>query len=176
MLIIQPYERAVTLFGADGEVIAFKSVAQAFKTLGIAWIRCHVGRDFLVFMGFSELAPDVPIYTRSHYILRDDFGEPLVADDFEFLIQRRRRKNRLDAWCGTGPVPGTGKAGSRRSYRRRARYVGACRQAAAVFDEGELAPRAKRNALSLTGGWGGYYRRDMRVRSWKRSRKTRWHA
>ena len=183
MHIIRPYETAITLFGADGTVYSYASLKEALKTLGIAWIRNHVGEHFRVFSHHevdygrpAEAGRARPVYKHHAYIMRDDAGCPVTAAHFSKLLPRRRYNHYTwlyGSWNGEGAVPRTGKSRGGHYYRRpgttaerRASFV--------IAEEGEVAPRAARNAANLVNAWDDYRVSCREDRNWKRFRKTQW--
>lgn len=183
MHIVKPYETAVSLFGADGQVFVYPSLRAALKARGIRWIRAHVGRHFREFSHVSQLGAAVyareAVYTVRDYIMRDDFGAALTAADFEPLVGRGRygvlgrRARRWPAWSGTGPVPGTGRHNWGYCHRR-LHTTPERRWAQFIREEGEPAPRAARNVHNIPDSWDDYPILSREDRNWKRFRKTRW--
>jgi hypothetical protein len=187
MVIIKPYQSAVSLFGADGSVRVFKSLEHAYRELGERFIGSDVGREFCVFRYatsvWTERAGEMvqcrePVYDYYRYVLRDDAGCALTIGDFAHLRARRRHRGRygfaLATWNGEGSVPGIGRLRGGHYFRRM--HTMAERRAAQLMDECEVAPRAARNASNLPNSWDDHHVRSREDRSWKRFRKTRWKA
>ena len=184
MKVIPPYQTTVTLFGLDGTVLHFKSLKRALKALGFNWICEKVAREFCLFKGCCAVGADSPLlptYVGSAFIMRDDNGLPLTADDFKELVQERKKLSRwrarqklLENWYGKGPVPFVHKRSAGQHTYRRIRHANARRQAVEVAEEGEIAPRARRNLKNLPNNWDDYLVAAREIRSWKRFRKHQW--
>lgn len=188
MYHIPAYETAVTLFSRDGNVWAYPTLQAALKDLGRDWIARHVGPHFRVyrcnarfFNTARESWASEPVYDEHAFIMRDDAGEPVTLANFYPLLERRRYQSRwtrmLDTWNGEGPVPGVHKTSAGRHYCRRMETMNERRQASLVLaEEGEVAPRAARNASHLPNSWDDFWVSARGNRNWKRFRKTRWIA
>lgn len=187
MHYIKPYQTAVTLFGCDGSCYVYESLKTALKALGFSWISHHVGREFKTYQSarlnsvynpktkklIEVLSPFSYVYAE--FIMRDDFGEPVTALDFDRIRAKKKYRSYCYAlWNGEGPVPGTakGKAGSH--HYRRIRCKNALLAAECFEEEGEAAPRADRNQGNLPNSWDDYHVSGRRNNNWKRFRKTRW--
>lgn len=180
MVVIPAYQTAVTLFGRDGSVRVFPSKQAARRKLGLSWIRENVGRDFRVFSHTSNLGGKVfersAVYIDYPYVMRDDFGDILTAEDFAtplpwltgWSIYRRYR-----FWNGEGPVPGVFRWRSGH-YFRRPQTLNERRQAVALVGEGEVPPRARRNQRNLVNANDDLRIGARDIRNWKRYRRTQW--
>lgn len=111
MHIVPKVCRAVTLFGCDGSVRRFASLRQALSALGYSWIRENVARHFREFDPLATLRAQSRgrVYREARFVMRDDFGEPLVAHDFEHLLPpwpayRRRRSRKWHGWVRQPPT------------------------------------------------------------------------
>lgn len=177
MHLIPRYRSSVTLFSHQGNIMVFETMQHALRVLGFRWIRERVGRNFYEFSHTeveSVSGARTPVYDRFEYVMRDDFGEPLVASDFAKFRASRRWFCAFDAWNGSGPVPGVHKCNAGAHYCRRIRYVGQRRQAIPDVTEGELGPRGKRSIRNLPDAWDDYYPRNRLDRNWKQFRKNQW--
>lgn len=156
MHIPKPYERSVTLFASDGQAYPYSSLAAARKALGIEFIRERVARDFHTFVGCY--------YVDARFIMRDDFGEPVTAADFERPVRWTCR-----VWRSGYKTP----AGSH--YLRRIRTFPEIRMNSAFFpEEGEPRPRARRTNMHLSTDQLERRVASQKEFSWKRqSRRTR---
>ena len=124
MYIIKSWQTAVTLFKDDGEVWVYASVAVARRVLGMSFIRAHVASEFVEYLrsevkwsdvdGVSRIVESRPVYRVSEYVMRDDAGAKLTADDLEQPRVRRYWGRYYGTWDGSGPVPYTGHG---RRYR-----------------------------------------------------------
>jgi hypothetical protein len=88
MFITCAHVTGVTLFHSDGGVRVFRSMADALKQLGYAWICQHVGKNFCEFSHTESFFPARRcnyVYIAHDYVMRDDFGLPLVPADFSAL-------------------------------------------------------------------------------------------
>jgi hypothetical protein len=180
MVVIQAYQTAVTLFGRDGGVRVFPSKQSARRELGLSWIRKNVGRDFRVFSHTSNFGGKVferyAVYIDHLYVMRDDFGGILTAEDFAtpspcrtgWSIYRRYR-----FWNGDGPVPGLFRWRGRH-YFRHPRTQNERRLAFAITDQGEVPPRARRNHRNLVNAYDDLRINAREIRNWKRYRRTQW--
>jgi hypothetical protein len=73
-----------------------------------------------------------------------------------------------------GPVPGLRKRRGGRGYSHLMRTMSARRQAALVVaEDGEVAPRAARNASNIPSSWDDFARRRHLDHCWKSQRKGR---
>lgn len=185
MHIIKPYETSVTLFHRDGQVSVYKSMKEAYRKLGYRWIAENVGKNFREFDRLrTDYSPEgaVPVservYFEREYIMRGDFGQILTAKDFEHLRPSFRgflRYRNYYLWNGEGPVPGTGCGRKWGRCFRRLSHMAQRRQAALVLkEEGEVAPRAARNARNLPNPWDDYNVAARENRNWKQFRKHQW--
>jgi len=179
MVIIKPYQTAISLFHKDGTVRFFASLAEARKALGYSWIAAHVGKNFSEFSHISNLCDGVherqAIYAEFDWVMRNDFGEAVTADDF-YRVRVLRSYNRFGPWSGVGAVPGTRKSRGGRRMRRRIKTLSERRDCPAVLDDGEVAPRASRNATNLPTSWDVPYKWNTWQRTWKDHRKTQWKS
>lgn len=177
MHLIPHYQTTVTLFSREGDVWVYPSKQAALKALGRYWIAENVRREFCSFAyrewGAGEFAScdGQAVYQTARYIMRDDAGEPLTAVDFP-APPRPRRYRLLDWWNGEGPVPGIGRPRGGH-YFRHIRTTQARRQAQRM-EEGEVAPRARRNLRNLPNAWDDFGVAAREDRSWKRHRRTQW--
>lgn len=152
----KPSEATVVfLHSCEGLTYEFSSKEELFETVGYYWL----------------MATD--------YRMVDEHGNPLSAADFEAL-HKEDRKNRptyLDIrypfWDGSGPVPGIRRQRGGRCCRR-IRHMNERRWATPVLEEGEVAPRAARNAHNLPNPWDDYGFSNQDNRNWKRFRKHQW--
>lgn len=182
MFVIPQFETAVTLFGRDGGVWVYPSKQAALKALGGSWISHNVGEQFreysecsLLWSAAENRYLRLPNYTYNAFIMRDDFGQPLTRVDFSAQPhQRSGRYCKLAAWNGEGPVPGVRRHRGFR-YFRRPRTTQERRQAFAVREDKEPAPRARRNATNLPNSYDDIGRSYIEARNWKRYRKHQWH-
>ena len=182
MHIITAYQTAVTLFGRDGSAVAFKSIAKARQELGLAWIRKNVGRHFTEFSHTSNLGDKIferrPVYIEYQYIMRDDWGDPVVFDDFKTSKERTRLLGyraywHHPTWNGEGPVPGLYRF-SGYHYFRHPRTMQERRLAIPMEPEIEPLQRARRNHHNLPTSYDDLKNFSRSDRNWKRFRKTRW--
>lgn len=179
MHVIPKYQTSVSLFHVSGKVTVYKTKAHARRALGLRWIADNVRKEFRAFSHREYFADSQDIsfvYGESEYVMRDDFGQPLLREDF--LTPRDRLYSRRllrGYYCGYGPVPRTGKSRSYSRYYRGMRTQQA-RRMAQVMSEEEIRPRPKRSEKSLRSSWDDVYRHDLDHRSWKRHRKTQWKA
>jgi hypothetical protein len=192
MHIVQPYQTAVTLFKRNGDVVAFSSMQAAFRQLGFSWIAANVGPHFRTFSHhvyvsldgrvvrnrkeIGGIAIQWPVYVEHDYVMRDDSGNPLTAESFAFLRAKSSGSYTVRGfryWNGVGPVPFTGKQ-TGAHYFRNIRYVNAKRVAQYFPEDGELAPRAARNARGEPDSWDDKPIAARSCRNWKRYRKIQW--
>ena len=176
---ITPYQPAVTLFGVDGSVRPYRTLRAALKALGFSWIRRNVGPSFAehnVTAGYG-ITWASPCYA---YIMRNEFGDVVLPVDFEALRGAKKRKgwNALDAFLKSpnpkGPVPHTGRGHHGNYYCHP--HTSAERRLAALClaEEGEVPPRAARNATNLINCWDDKPIMSRYNHNWKRYRRTRY--
>jgi hypothetical protein len=180
MVVIPAYQTAVTLFGRDGSVCVFPSKQAARRALGLPWIQENVGRNFRVFSHTSNLGGKIferhAVYVDYPYVMRDDFGGILTAEDFatpspwhpDWSIYRR-----YPFWNGEGPVPGLFRWHSGH-YFRHPKTLNERRLAIAMADLGEVPPRARRNHRNLVTANDDLRISARKIRNWKRYRRTQW--
>lgn len=191
MYLIAPHQPAVTIFDQSGVVRKFASLAEALRCYGYNWICANVGSHFCEF-SHNNRTYDLdnacvriePVYDRRPFIMRDDAGDIVAPGNFAEIAKAQRSaatRARIYAryrymypfWNGEGPVPGTGRCGNYHYFRHPGTHN--LRRSAAFFaEEGEVAPRAKRNAAGIPTAWDDYGRSDIGNRSWKRHRDTQW--
>ena len=176
MFVIKPYETAVSLFSANGEVEVFPSINAVRRKYSKYWIRKNVGPDFKEFLCISGLSQKMHYrhaeYQHWQYVMRDDFGSKLSADDI-YPEVKRKPYDLYPLWNGEGPVPGLFKRSGRR-YFRQPRTTQERRLSYPVFEDGEVAPRNSRNSRNLPHAWDDLVRNDNNQRNWKFYRRTRW--
>lgn len=176
---IKPAESAVTLFSRDGVAGVYPSMKVALAKLGYRWIADNVGADFRRYSHTEGLMDKVwgrhAVYTEAPFIMRGDFGVVLTAADFWDLRELRKSRwtRRYGTWNGSGPVPRTGRWTHRR-WMRRIHTTPERRWAAPIKEEGEVAPRAARNASNIPNSWDDYVRDTREARGWKRNRAHQW--
>lgn len=180
MIIIPAYQTAVTLFGRDGSVRVFSSMHAARRMLGLSWIRQNVGRNFRIFLCTSNLGEKLferhAIYTDHPYVMRDDFGGILAADDFAAPPRQRKGWSvyrRFPLWNGEGPVPGLFRWHGGH-YFRHPKTLRERRASIALVDQGEVPPRARRNHRNLATANDDRIIGARQLRNWKRYRRTQW--
>lgn len=182
MHVIAPHRPRVTLFGHDGSRWHFDSIDHARKELGFVFIRDHVGPHFVVayrthtiqLAAMPQLLSSLAWkYERYDFVMRDDTGRVLLAEDFAKPRRRWRssRERLLENWIGIGPVPGTGKW-RRKSYFRSMSHMNARRASACFEDEGEVPVRGKRSLRNLPNPWDDYY--CASEKNWKSQRDRQW--
>jgi hypothetical protein len=170
---------AVTLVSSEGQVWFYASKKAALAELGFYFIDSHVFVEFAHYR--SPLFPGSLSYSwhsgRLSYVMRDDWGRPLTAEDFAHLVPKRkvgRWDHRLGSWDGKSPVPGTGKWKAGRHHFRYPRTQQERRWAEPVREEGEPGPRPARKARQLPSAWDDCSISARADRGWKRHRKTQW--
>ena len=187
MIVIPPYQTAVSLFHKDGSVHVYATLAEAKKQLGLRWIAQNVGAHFREYrytpqyFSYGESCPPIPgeaVYDERDYVMRDDFGQPLTHADFASLAPKRpyvyRWEMKYRLWNGEGPVPGSRKRRGGRHYCRRLRVVRTLRQSYPVYEDFEVAPRGHRSSRNLPDTRDGHLVAAREDRSWKRYRKTQY--
>lgn len=192
MKVINKKKIAVTLFGICGEVFPFDSMEAALDALGFSWISYSVKKEFRKYefepcccYGIKDCfyrGVKCPGFSKklisSRWVLRNEFGEALTAEDFLPLFAQRcsdpRKSRRFQYWDGTGPVPRIRKSRGGRHYWRRLHVANELRRALPMLEEGEAAPRAERSANNLPDSRDGYSIAARKIRNWKRFRKHQW--
>ncbi len=183
MHVVPPHQTSVTLFSSDGEVYFFKTLSQALRELGMAFLSRHVGPHFRVHLyDLPESGPRTgswrsrPVYASWPYVMRDDNGGVVLAKDFLKLhpSQHTGISGRFGHWNGEGPVPGTGNSRSWKTYRL-GRIYRDLRQSQILEEDGEpplrYAMKSGKKAISFDR------RRERRTqRNWKAQRQTQWKS
>lgn len=176
MHVIKPYETSATLFGADGSVRVFKSLAAAWKALGRRFIEHEVAKNFTEYLDERVVAGGgiAHVYKRASYVMRDDMGQPLTREDFaRFYPYYQSCWGIYPYYCGYGPVPNVRKSRGGGGYFRRMKTMAARRQAQHVSDD-EPRVRAARSANVLPNSWDDYRNSSRDNDNWKRYRKTQY--
>ncbi|HSD39040.1 MAG TPA: hypothetical protein VLC92_16120 [Rhodocyclaceae bacterium] len=157
---------AVTLFSSDGQVYVYASMKEALSELGFSFIRRSVSAQFERYCW--HYAKTSGEYCRSLrrnlYVMRNDWGEPLMAEDFVHLVQVRQVYRKL--WFGGRTAGG--------HHFRRPKTQNERRMNDAVVEEGEPVPRAARRGQSIPSDRHDYAIAARKDRGWKRHRRTQW--
>lgn len=171
MHVIPPVPR-ITLSHGSVRIGVFASLQDVGRYIGVAAVRdlMHRQRDAaFVAPWYSDAVSSPP-----GLVVRD--GDDVSVTWYEVfsacrpLERRRKSRDRLETWNGSGPVPGTGR---RKNYRilRRPRTTQELRFAAGVvFEDDEPEWRARRRNVPTVYD-------DIilhRDHSWKHHRRTQW--
>jgi hypothetical protein len=190
MIVIPPYQTAVSLFCKDGSVSVYASLAQAKKELGIRWIARSVGKHFREYLCTTRtydtdddgnlVTVRKPEFQESEYVMRDDAGQPVTLADFQALTSREKYisywARKYATWNGEGPVPGVRKWRGGRHYFRHFHVMHSRRQASFFAEEGEVAPRCSQNEHGIPDPWDDQHVSAREDRSWKRYRRTQYKS
>lgn len=179
-----PPPSTVVLIARNGYTRRFKSKAEALRDLSYPWIAANVGPHFKV------VARDCFGYARDWYIdclyiMRDEHGMPLTADDF-YEVRPKRRKfallksvQREGDWTSAeysgSPVPNVSKRRGGNGYWRWPRTQAERRlnqPDPEVRKWGEPPVRGRRTSASLPSAWDDIFRETQK--SWKKQRRTQW--
>lgn len=188
MIIIEPWQTAITLFRDDGEAWVYRNVASARSELGLSFIRSNVGRHFVEFShndkrwgdvdGVMRVVSSEQVYIEHRYVMRDDAGAPVTADAFELPRKRRRYYGRgnFSTWNGEGAVPGSGHGRRYRQWRQIRTMQEARMNQASVEAEMDEEPKARpsRTRPNLPHAWDDISRDPGR--NWKDFRLTRYRG
>lgn len=182
MHVIPPHQPSVTLYSPEGALRTFKSGEAAVRELGSAWLRRNVHPRLLSEeeLYWAKKRSWLPV---ENFCMRDEAGDPVLVS--ELLAQSKVKQQWRPfsrylmsalTWNGEGPVPGSGRSRFNRGRTlREPRTQAARRQAALVLlDDGEVPPRAKRNANNLPTAWDDVYIHSLDNDNWKRYRKTQY--
>lgn len=179
---IKPYETGVTLFHINGSAERYASKSQALKALGWKFICNQVGENFRSFRAleyYHNTATGSPqfnrLYDQHSFIMRDDAGNALGADDFRLLKWKPFVSSNWynQNYAGKGsPVPHTGVGNRGWSYRKIRTTKN--RRWAQIVEDVEVRPRPGCGVNGLPNSWDDIARMDRNDRSWKHNRKTQY--
>lgn len=186
MHVVKHYESPITVFSVEGDSWHYKSKKALLKEVGYRWIMNNVGKHFSEFSGWTPICTasgwvcGEPTYRHFKYIIRDGEGSCITHGDFAELVAAKRRKvywlrMKWEKWNGEGPVPGIGRPRGGHHFRR-LKTINERRWSIPMVEEGEPAPRARRNHTNLPTTWDDFQISSREDRNWKRYRKTQWKA
>lgn len=175
MHIIPSLEGSVTLLSRSGEGVTFSSVEAFFAAYPLDWLRRHFLQESAIgSLGHSWLSTEYKSPAPEYWLV-DAWGEPVPSATIRDAAQKLRSlkwaARYASTWTGVGPVPRTGRRGGGR-YHRALHTTSERRQAFFFLEEGEVAPRARRNAANIPNSWDDYPL--CRQRNWKKFRRQQY--
>lgn len=179
-----PPPSTVVLIERNGYARRFKSKAEALRDLSYPWIAANVGPHFKV-VARDSFGHARDWYLDYPYIMRDEHGSPLTANDFYELRPKRRKTvwlksaQREGDWTSAQysgrPVPNVSKLRGGAGYWRRPRTQAERRlnqRDSEAREWGEPPIRGRRSSKALPSSWDDISRDKQK--SWKKQRSTQW--